>query len=200
MDRRQGCFGVRLPFAARCRCIVTASQGGPQAGDIELRRGKVAAQMVSFGLIHGRVELDQDLPGLDTLPIAHMDGPHYAGLEGLEHLRPLGIIFPGAEAMMSTLPRNAQAKARQNSPMVKPIARPSGDGGVSISSAAGKNASSSLSPRLAPRGSAITFLAELLAPKLCFHPRPAWPPDSTGILRGDARTSWIPACKRWSEA
>src|SRR5262249_36181667 len=80
-------------------------------------------------------------------------------------VRPLGIIFPGAEAMMSTLPRDAQAKARQNSTtMVKPIARPSGDGGVStISSAAGKNASSSLSRRLALRGSVTTFLAELLA-------------------------------------
>src|SRR5262249_7871446 len=80
-------------------------------------------------------------------------------------VRPLGIIFPGAEAMMSTLPRDAQAKARQNSTtMVKPIARPSGDGGVStISSAAGKNASWSLSRRVAPAGSAITFLAELLA-------------------------------------
>jgi hypothetical protein len=47
-------------------------------------------------------------------------------------VRPLGIIFPGAEAMMSTLPRDAQAKARQNSTtMVKLIAPPSGDGGVS---------------------------------------------------------------------
>src|SRR5262249_52347509 len=48
--------------------------------------------------------------------------------------------------------------------MVKPIARPIGDGGVStISSAAGKNASSPFSRRLAPRGSEMTFLTELLA-------------------------------------
>src|SRR5262249_50810381 len=80
-------------------------------------------------------------------------------------VRPLGMIFPGAAAMMSTSPSDAQAKAKPNSAtIVTPIARPIGEGGVStISSAAGKNASSSLSRRLAPRGSAITFLASSLA-------------------------------------
>src|SRR5712691_3582 len=77
-------------------------------------------------------------------------------------VRPLGMIFPGAEATMSISPRDAQAKARQNrAMMVTPMARPIGDGGVStISSAAGRNASSSLSRRLPLRESAMTFLAD----------------------------------------
>src|SRR5262245_23147415 len=63
-------------------------------------------------------------------------------------VRPLGTIFPVADATMSIVPHQAQASAAQNSRMmVAPIARPIGDGGVStISSAAGRNASSS--PRL----------------------------------------------------
>src|SRR5262245_30546709 len=60
-------------------------------------------------------------------------------------VRPLGTIFPGADATMSIVPANAQISAALNSRIiVAPIARPIGDGGVStISSAAGKNASSS---------------------------------------------------------
>src|SRR5215468_7427042 len=60
-------------------------------------------------------------------------------------VRPLGTIFPVADATMSIVPNQAQTSAAQNSRMmVAPIARPIGDGGVStISSAAGRNASSS---------------------------------------------------------
>src|SRR5262245_33997149 len=60
-------------------------------------------------------------------------------------VRPLGTIFPVADATMSIVPHQAQTNAAQNSRMlVKPIVRPIGDGGVStISSAAGRNASSS---------------------------------------------------------
>src|SRR4249920_2132623 len=60
-------------------------------------------------------------------------------------VRPLGTIFPGADATMSIVPHQAHASAAQNSRMiVTPIVRPIGDGGVStISSAAGRNASSS---------------------------------------------------------
>src|SRR5262249_16415589 len=68
--------------------IVTAAQGGAQAGDVELRRGKIAAQMVAFGFVHGRIELDQDLADFHALPIAHTDCPHYPGLERLDHLGP----------------------------------------------------------------------------------------------------------------
>src|SRR3977135_3725584 len=60
-------------------------------------------------------------------------------------VRPLGMIFPVADATMSIVPHHAQASAAQNSRMmVTAIVRPIGDGGVStISSAAGRNASSS---------------------------------------------------------
>src|SRR5262245_49677125 len=40
--------------------------------------------MVAFSLVHGRIELDQDLPSLDALPVANMDGPHNTGLERLD--------------------------------------------------------------------------------------------------------------------
>src|SRR6266699_3595437 len=60
-------------------------------------------------------------------------------------VRPLETILPCAEATMSICPRQAQMRARQKIAMMKaPIARPVGDTGVStISSAAGRNASSS---------------------------------------------------------
>src|SRR5262245_42291407 len=63
-------------------------------------------------------------------------------------VRPLGTIFPLADATMSIVPHQAHTSAAQNSRMMAaPIARPIGDGGVStISRAAGRNASSS--PRL----------------------------------------------------
>src|SRR5215510_15146907 len=76
-------------------------------------------------------------------------------------MRPLGMIFPGAAAMISTSPSEAQASAKANSAMtVKPMARPIGEGGVStISSAAGKNSSSCLSRRVGRGGSGMMFLA-----------------------------------------
>src|SRR5262245_54329792 len=60
-------------------------------------------------------------------------------------VRPLGTIFPLADATMSSVPTEAQISATQKrNIMVTPIARPIGDGGVSAtSSAAGRNASSS---------------------------------------------------------
>src|SRR5262249_51904431 len=61
-------------------------------------------------------------------------------------MRPLGTIFPVADATISMVPHHAQTRAAPNSSMMlAAIARPIGDGGVStISSAAGRNASSSL--------------------------------------------------------
>src|SRR5262249_56849838 len=50
------------------------------------RRDEIAAQMVALGLVHGRIELDQHLAGLDALPIAHMDRAHHSGLERLDDL------------------------------------------------------------------------------------------------------------------
>src|SRR6476620_6626492 len=73
-------------------------------------------------------------------------------------VRPLAMILPGAEATMSILPKAVQASARQNKAMiVTPMARPIGDGGVStISSAAGRKASSSRSRRLRAFGNGTT--------------------------------------------
>src|SRR5882757_9952124 len=61
-------------------------------------------------------------------------------------VRSLGTIFPVADATMSIVPHHAQTSAAQNSRMmVAPTTRPIGEGGAStISSAAGRNASSSL--------------------------------------------------------
>src|SRR5947209_4496424 len=56
-------------------------------------------------------------------------------------VRPVGTILPEAVAMMSTRPNTAHASAStKNRMMVAPIARPTGEAGVSrISSAAGRN-------------------------------------------------------------
>ncbi len=56
-------------------------------------------------------------------------------------VRPVGTILPEAVAMMSTWPKIAQTTAiAKNRMMVAPMARPTGDAGVSrISSAAGRN-------------------------------------------------------------
>src|SRR5262245_34914735 len=79
-------------------------------------------------------------------------------------VRPVGMILPGAEATMSMLPKQVQAKARQKRLMiVAPMARPVGDGGVStISSAAGRNASSCLLRRRRASGRGTTFLADFM--------------------------------------
>src|SRR5215470_17217346 len=60
-------------------------------------------------------------------------------------VRPLGTIRPGATATISSLPRQAQTSAMQNKAMIVPLMAPAiGGGGVStISSAAGRKASSS---------------------------------------------------------
>ena len=42
--------------------------------------------MVALGLVDGRVELDEDLPGGDGLAVLDMDGANHSGLERLDHL------------------------------------------------------------------------------------------------------------------
>src|SRR5262245_25856691 len=76
------------------------------------------------------------------------------------------MILPGATATMSTVPMHAQASAMPNTAiMVKAMARPIGDGVVStISSAAGRNASSSLRRSSRFFGNSITFLADFMEP------------------------------------
>jgi len=48
--------------------------------DVELLGQKVVAQVVAFRRVHGRIELDQHVAGLDRLPVLHPDGAHHPGL------------------------------------------------------------------------------------------------------------------------
>jgi len=75
-------------------------------------------------------------------------------------VRPPGTILPVDVATISTLPNDAHASAMQNTAtMLAPIARPTGEGGVSaISSAAGRNAISASRRRTSALGNATTFL------------------------------------------
>src|SRR5436190_8729105 len=74
------------------------------------------------------------------------------------------MILPGADAMMSILPKYAHPSATQNRVAMRmAIARPIGDAGVStISSAAGRNASSSFLRRSLGRNGTTTFLANFM--------------------------------------
>src|SRR6516225_8327144 len=80
---------------------------------------------------------------------------------------PVGMILPVAEATISTWPKIAHTSARQNRAIIlNAIARPAGDGGVStISSAAGRNASSCLSRPLLAREKGSTFCTFAAAPR-----------------------------------
>src|SRR5262245_36199474 len=73
-------------------------------------------------------------------------------------VRPLGTIFPVAEATMSIVPHHDQTNATQNSTtIVATIARPIGDGGVStISSAAGRKANLSRLSLMRRNGTTIS--------------------------------------------
>src|SRR6202021_2461372 len=79
-------------------------------------------------------------------------------------LWPVGITFPVAVATISTWLRLAHTNASKNRLIrVAPIARPVGEGGVStISSAAGRNASSSRSRGLGLAGKGTTFIAAFM--------------------------------------
>src|SRR5436190_6472567 len=73
-------------------------------------------------------------------------------------VRPLGMIFPVADATMSMVPHHDQSNVAQNrTAIVATIARPVGDGGVStISSAAGRKASSSRRLSIRRNGTTIS--------------------------------------------
>src|SRR5258707_5129633 len=85
-------------------------------------------------------------------------------------VRPLGMILPGATATMSTVPMHAQPNATANTAMmVKATARPTGEGGVStISSAAGRKASSSFRRSARSAGKVTIFLADFM--QTCLEP------------------------------
>ena len=137
--------GTRRAERSRRR-VIAGGQRGAQPRDVELLGNEIVAQMIALGGVHGRIELDQDIAGLDALPVLHMDRAHDAGLERLDDLGAAArhdLARRGGDDV--DVPEQAQASAAQNSAMiVTPMARPTGDGGVStISSAAGRNASSS---------------------------------------------------------
>src|SRR5580704_10233507 len=94
-------------------------------------------------------------------------------------VRPPGTILPVDVVTISTLPSDAHASATQKTAtMLTPIARPTGEAGVSvISSAAGRNAISASRRRISALGSATAFLllagvmdARLQVMQLCVAP------------------------------
>ncbi len=88
-----------------------------QPRHVELSGHEIDFVMFPFRLVHGRIEFDQGLAGLDHLSVANMDGPHDAGLEWLDDLgTPARNDLAFAEATMSTRPKQAQASAMQNRP------------------------------------------------------------------------------------
>ena len=78
-------FGVRAGGSNEISCgIIAAGKCRAQARDIEPFGQQVVAQMIAFGLIGGRIELDQDVACLDRLTVLHFDRTHHAGLERLD--------------------------------------------------------------------------------------------------------------------
>ena len=72
-----------------------------------------------LGRVHGRVEFDQHVARLDLLAVADMDGADDAGLERLDDLGAAARqIWPEAVTTMSTLPKLAQATAKQKAAMI----------------------------------------------------------------------------------
>ena len=68
------------------RRIISAGERRTQPCDIELLGEKVIVQVITFRRIHGRIELDQHVAGLDRLSVLHPNGPHHACLERLDDL------------------------------------------------------------------------------------------------------------------
>ena len=158
--RRGGAF--RRPEAGDR--IGVLAQGRPEPRDVELGAREVALKVLQLGFIHGGVEFDQNVAGLDALAITNPDGTHHAGSKGwMTLVRPVGMIFPDAEPTMSIWPNDAQTIARHNSAMmVPPIAPANGGTGVStISRAAGRNASSYLRRSFGERKKRNCGLSEL---------------------------------------
>ena len=54
--------------------------------DVKLLGQEVAAQVIAFRGVHGRIELDQHVAGLDRLSVVHPNGAHNPGLERLDDL------------------------------------------------------------------------------------------------------------------
>ena len=77
------CFGGRREVGER---IVPGGERRAQPRDVELLGEEVAAQVIAFRGVYGRIELDQHVTGLDRLPVVYPNGAHNAGLERLDDL------------------------------------------------------------------------------------------------------------------
>ena len=64
-DQRRICVGGRREVGRR---IVAAGKCRAQPRDIELLGHEIVVQMIALGRVHGRIELDQHVAGLDACP------------------------------------------------------------------------------------------------------------------------------------
>src|SRR6266436_2749736 len=84
-DQFRICIGRRREIS---RGIIPAGKRGAQPRDVEPLGEEVVAQVIAFRLVDGRIELDQDVAGVDRLPILYPYGAHDPGLERLDDLDP----------------------------------------------------------------------------------------------------------------
>ena len=82
-DQRRVRISRRVEFGYR---VARTAQPGAEPGNVGLGGDEVAVQMLLFGAVHGRVELDQEIAGVDMLAVDHMDRPDNAGVERLDNL------------------------------------------------------------------------------------------------------------------
>ena len=90
--------------------------------------------MFELGVVHGRIELDQNVAGLDALPVTHVDRSHDTSLERLDHLGAAArndLALGGRDDVDASERGPGQSAAKNSAMTVAPIARPIGDGGVS---------------------------------------------------------------------
>ena len=68
------------------RMVVTDRKRRAQPRGVELLGEQIILEVVAFGGVDGRIELDQDVAGLNRLPVLHPDGADHAGFERLDDL------------------------------------------------------------------------------------------------------------------
>jgi hypothetical protein len=66
--------------------IVPGGERRAQPRAVELLGEKIAAKVIAVRRVHGRIELDQHVAGLDRLSVLHPNGAHNPGLERLDGL------------------------------------------------------------------------------------------------------------------
>src|ERR1700730_7745869 len=73
--RHEACIGIAL-----------ALKGRRQPRNVDFRRHQIALLVAEIRLVHGRIELDQNVADPDLLPIVHKDCASHTDLEGLHDL------------------------------------------------------------------------------------------------------------------